>query len=230
MPTPPQNLLSELLAQAHGLSLDVAFTGAGVGALLWLFGWRFHRFWIVLGITVWAGIVGLVSGKESGLQVLATGLMLALVAGLLALHIARILAVAGAGLTVMTSIDTLAPNFQQPLLCFLAGGLLGIVLFRLLTMLMTSFAGVALVLTSGLLILEKLQPGFDAVAWVNDHARNLVFVAAAATALGVVSQSLVERWHGNRKKKSGDKGGKKKPKGPPADHGPGHHGPVEHAA
>lgn len=227
MSTLPQNLLAELLGQLRGLSLDVAFTGAGVGVLLWLFGWRFHRFWIVLGITVWAGIVGLVSGKESGLQVLATGLLLALVAGLLALHLARILAVAGAGLTIMTCIDALAPNFQQPLLCFLAGGLLGVVLFRLLTMMMTSFAGVALVVVSSLMVLEKLQPGFDSVAWVNGQARYLIFAAAGATALGVVSQSLIERWHGSRAKKSGDKGGKGKAKGHAGGHG---HEAVEHAA
>jgi hypothetical protein len=216
----PQNLLAELLAQAKGLSLDVAFTGAGVGLLLWLLGWRFHRFWIVLGITVWAGIVGLVSGKESGLQVLATGLLLALVAGLLALHLARILAVVGAGFAVMTSVDALSPSFQQPLLCFLVGGLLGVVLFRLLTMLLTSFAGTALVLTSGLLIWEKSRPGFDAVAWVNDHPKELVYVAAGATALGVLSQNLVERWRAS-KKKSGGKGKKGAPRhAEPADHLP----------
>jgi hypothetical protein len=207
MPPLPQNLLAELLAQAKGLSLDVAATGAGVGLLLWLFGWRFHRFWIVLGITVWAGIVGLVSGKESGLQVLATGLLLALVAGLMALHLARIVAVVGAGFAVMTSVDALSPSFQQPLLCFLVGGLLGVVLFRLLTMLLTSFAGTALVITSGLLIAEKVRPNFDAVAWVNDHAKELIVVAAAATLFGVVSQQLVERWRGG-KKKAGGKGKK----------------------
>jgi hypothetical protein len=207
MPPLPQNLLAELLAQAKGLSLDVAATGAGVGLLLWLFGWRFHRFWIVLGITVWAGIVGLVSGKESGLQVLATGLLLALVAGLMALHLARIVAVVGAGFAVMTSVDALSPSFQQPLLCFLVGGLLGVVLFRLLTMLLTSFAGTALVITSGLLIAEKVRPNFDAVAWVNDHPKELIVVAAAATLFGVVSQQLVERWRGG-KKKAGGKGKK----------------------
>src|SRR5262245_31937830 len=227
MPPLPQNLLAELLAQAKGLSLDVAFTGAGVGLLLWLFGWRFHRFWIVLGVTVWAGIVGLVSGKESGLQVLASGLLLALVAGLLALHLARILAVVGAGFAVMTSVDALSPSFQQPLLCFLVGGLLGVVLFRLLTMILTSFAGVALMVASGLLIWEKWRPGFDAVAWVNDHGKDLVWFAGAATILGVVSQNLVERWRGSGgKKKGGDKPGKVKRSGPkPPEHaGDGHAG------
>jgi hypothetical protein len=224
MPPLPENLLAELLTQARGLSPDVAATGFGVGLLLWLFGWRFHRFWIVLGITVWAGIVGLVSGKESGLQVLATGLLLALVAGLLALHVARILAVGGAGLAVMTSIDALSPNFQQPLLCFLLGGLLGVVLFRLLTMMMTSFAGVALMLSSGLLIFEKVRPGFDGVAWVNGHGKDLVWVAGGATLLGVVAQNLVERWRAG-KKKGGDKPAGKKKGGPPRSAGKpgGHH-------
>ena len=201
MPAEAKNLLAELLEIARGLSLDVPIMGIVFGLLLWILGWRLHRFWIVTGITICAGIVGLVSGQQAGLQVLAVGLMLAVLSGLIALHLARILAVGGAGLAVAAGVDSIAPNFNEPLLCFLAGGLLGVILFRLFTMLMTSFCGAALVAGSAMLIAEKCSSSFNAANWVNDHPRGVFLALAFATLLGVGGQSLIERFINYRKAK-----------------------------
>lgn len=187
------NALAEVLTLARGLSLDVAATSAFIGGLLWLFGWRFHRFWIVLSITATSGIVGLVFGQTAGLQVLAVGLLLAVISGLLALHLARVFAVVGAGLATMVAADTLAPNFKEPLLSFLAGGLLGVLLFRLLTMVMTSLLGGSVMLTGGLLAMEKMQSSFDAVTWANDNAKRVAIGLGVVTLLGVILQGAVER-------------------------------------
>ena len=52
----------DILAEGHGLSSALSAAGLVLGLLLWLFGWRAHRFWIVLIATVSAGISGLYSG------------------------------------------------------------------------------------------------------------------------------------------------------------------------
>ncbi|MEI7685036.1 MAG: hypothetical protein WCL32_08420, partial [Planctomycetota bacterium] len=49
----------DLLPDLCGLSPGVVGLTAAVGAILWLFGWWSHRFWVVLTATVSAGVYGL---------------------------------------------------------------------------------------------------------------------------------------------------------------------------
>ena len=82
----------DILAEARGLSIGATGFALLVGLLLWGLGWRWHRFWIVFGVTLTAGLVGLNAGQTVGGQVLAVGILLAVAAGMMALEIARVLA------------------------------------------------------------------------------------------------------------------------------------------
>ena len=42
----------DILSEARGLSPALSGVGALVGLLLWLFGWRWHRFWVVAAVTL----------------------------------------------------------------------------------------------------------------------------------------------------------------------------------
>src|SRR4029453_2306545 len=53
----------DLVAELCGLSLGLLLAAAASGFVLWLFGWRTHRFWVVLLTTVAAGVYGLQEGN-----------------------------------------------------------------------------------------------------------------------------------------------------------------------
>src|SRR2546429_98558 len=115
----------DLLEEARGLSVPVCALGIAVGLLLWLLGWFGHRFWIVLGTTLLAGVAGLYSGRLYGLQPMVTGILLAISAGLLALALVRFLAFAAGGAAACLVAHAVAPAWNEPVICFLAGGLAG---------------------------------------------------------------------------------------------------------
>ena len=87
-----QLIAPDILTEASGLSPAISSGCAAIGLLLWLFGWRWHRFWVVVAITVAGGLIGLNSGRASGGHMLALGVLLAIAAGVLALELARIAA------------------------------------------------------------------------------------------------------------------------------------------
>src|SRR5262249_52416225 len=91
-PRPMQLLAPDVLAEAQGLSVAVTVTGLVAGLLVWLYGWRWHRFWTVLGATLLAGVLGLYSAPTYGVQPLVGGLLLAVAAGALALSLVRMVA------------------------------------------------------------------------------------------------------------------------------------------
>jgi hypothetical protein len=68
-----QLLAPDILAEARGLSVVICAWGVFLGLLLWLMGWRWHRFWIVLLATSVGGVFGLSAGPVYGVQPLAPG-------------------------------------------------------------------------------------------------------------------------------------------------------------
>jgi len=65
-----------------------------------------------------------------GVQPLLAGLLLAVAAGLLALALVRVIAFAAGGIAAVYGVRLLPPApWQEPLICFLGGGLLGLLLF-----------------------------------------------------------------------------------------------------
>jgi hypothetical protein len=186
-----------VLAEACGFSVLACAICFAVGLLLWVFGWRGHRFWIVLITTIVAGVWGLYSARALGTQPILAGVLLAVAAGALALALVRVVAFAAAGLAAWILLRALAPNVDDPLVAVLVGGLIGLVLFRIWTMALTSFAGTLLMGYSGLCLTHHFGK-LDAVAFSQQHTTLLNSACGGLALIGLVAQFLLERWRGNR--------------------------------
>jgi hypothetical protein len=211
-------ILSEDLS---GLSPGLAAAGLVLGLALWLFGWRWHRFWVVLGITLLGGVFGLHAAPALQTQPLTAGVLLALAAGALALSLMRVLAFAAGGCAALIAVQALVPTWDQPLLSFTTGGLLGVLLFRVWLMALTSFAGVLLMAYSGLCLAERFAR-MNAGEFAAKRLAMLNGICAGATALGFLLQLMLNRRKAAEKPaaKEHDKGKHRagEPKGPKFDH------------
>ena len=185
----------DILSDVSGISPVISCTAFALGVLLWLLGWREHRFWIVLIATVSAGILGLYSSPANTTQPVLAGLLLALAAGALALTLVRLIAFAASGLASCLAVHVLAPQWQQPLLPFLAGGLFGLLLFRVWTMVLTSVAGTLLMAYSSLCLAHKFAK-VDVVALAEKRATALSCICGGVAFLGLLGQLFLERRRG----------------------------------
>jgi hypothetical protein len=188
-----QWIAPDLLKTILGLSTPVAGAGVILGVMLWLFGWWGHRFWIVLFTTVAAGIYGLWSGQVSGVTPIVAGLLLAVSAGMMALALSRVVAFVAGGLAVCIGLQLVFPAWENRLLCFLGGGLAGLLLFRLWMMTLTSLAGTLMMGYFGLALLDGLGK-IDAPAWMEQRTLLLNWTCVGLTLLGVLAQFLLDRW------------------------------------
>lgn len=188
------NLIApDVLSEARGLTQAAAGSLCALGVALWLFGWRWHRFWIVAGVTLGAGLCGLHAGRfVGGPQLLTVGVLLAVAAGMMALELARVFAFAAAGCAAWLAALWVFPQAQELWAVFLSGGLFGLILYRVWTMLLTSLGGVWLAGHAGLLVLEPLLL-FDAVAWLTANQAAVNGGALACVVVGVVLQALLTR-------------------------------------
>jgi hypothetical protein len=183
----------DILQELSGLSLGLCIGGAVVVLLLWLTGWWLHRFWIVLAATAGAGILCLVSGSVGGIQALIAAVLLAIAAGVLALALIRLVAFGAGGAAACLVMQKLAPSvWSQPLVPFLAGGLLALYLFRLWTMTLTSFAGTVVMGYFGLSLAQQFGK-VQAISLVQEKADLLNIACAILTLLGLLAQIVVER-------------------------------------
>src|SRR5438067_3591816 len=89
MDNPMQLVATDILGDAHGLSVTVCIVGIVLGMALGLTGWLARRFWVVLGATLGGGLVGLLYGPNYDVQPMVAGLALALVAGILSVFLIR---------------------------------------------------------------------------------------------------------------------------------------------
>ena len=71
----------DLLTDACGLSLGLIILTVPAGLVLWSLGWWSHRFWVVLFMTVLAGVCGLHVGASYNAPPLLAAVLLALAAG-----------------------------------------------------------------------------------------------------------------------------------------------------
>jgi hypothetical protein len=188
-----QLLAPDILSEARGLSAGPCIAGLVLGMALWALGWRWHRFWIVLATTVLAGVLGLATGLSAGVHPLVVALLLAVAAGLLALQLVRVVAFLAGGLAAWLAVHALLPSLDEPILCFLGGGLVGLVLFRHSTMALTSLLGALIMGHSGLLLADRLGK-LDAVTWTAGHAVVLNWCCAGVSLVGWLVQFLGEHW------------------------------------
>ncbi|VTS06370.1 hypothetical protein [Tuwongella immobilis] len=182
----------DLLEESLGLSLAIQVGVLLVGLMLWFGGYRWHRFWIVLGVTAFAGLLGLASGRAIGGQVLVFGMLLAVAGGMLAMELARLLAFTIGGFAAWVAVHSLLPHAQDLSVAFLIGGLMGIFLYPLWIMTITSFVGTLFTWYGGLGILVKFTK-INAMTLANDRVAMLNAGIALATILGVILQGWLER-------------------------------------
>jgi hypothetical protein len=161
-----QLIAPDILTEARGLTGAMLGTICVLGIALWLFGWRWHRFWIVSGITLTAGLLGMHSGRAAGgTQIMAIGILLAVSAGMMALELAKVFAFVAGGCGAWLAVQWVFPEAQELWAVFLSGGLFGLLLYRIWTMLLTSLAGVLFVGQSLRRFCSSNSPlDFDAVA------------------------------------------------------------------
>src|SRR5215831_1330050 len=105
----------EILAEGVGLSPLQCGLGIVLGLMVWLYGWRAHRFWIVLLGTVIAGIYGLARAPDYGSQPLLSGILLAIAIGMLALALARVIAFVAGGVAASLLVNALAHSWKEPM-------------------------------------------------------------------------------------------------------------------
>ena len=194
-----QLIAPDILTAGQGLSAAICVVGIALGLLLWLFGWRAHRFWIALIATAAAGLSGLQSGPRNGIPPLVASLLLAVAFGLLALALARVAAFAAGGIAAWMLAHAIVPQWDEPLLWILAGGLLGLWMFRLWTMMVTSAAGTLVMGYSLVWLLEPVAQ-VDPAAWASRHAGMLDWSCAGVAAGGVLAQWLLDRRRAQRVK------------------------------
>jgi MFS family permease len=187
-----QLVAPDIVAEAAGLSPALCVFGIVLGVLLWLFGWRGHRFWIVLGSTVLAGLHGLSRATDYGSQPLLAGILLAIASGLLALALVRVVAFVAGGIALSLMAQSMGMTWLDPLLCFLAGGMLGLILFRVWTMLLTGLAGSLLATYSGLCLIQRLGK-LNAADWADKRQLLLNWVCGVLAVLGLVVQMILEK-------------------------------------
>src|SRR5262245_258553 len=184
-----QLIAPDILAEARGLTAAMTGTICVLGIALWLFGWRWHRFWVVAGITLGAGLIGLNAGRAGGMQVMAVGILLAVAAGMMALELAKVFAFVAGGIGAWLAVQWVFPQAQELWAVFMSGGVFGLLLYRLWTMLLTSLAGVLFASHAGLLLLEA-PLSFDAVNWAAANQAALNGAAVALVVLGILLQAV----------------------------------------
>lgn len=182
----------DILADACGLSPPLLFSGLILGLALWLFGWRCHRFWIVLITTVLAGIYGLYEAPAFKSQPFVAAGLLALAAGVLALALVRLLAFFAGGMAGLLAAQAVMPNFDQPLIGFLVSGLVSLFLFRLSIIVLTSLSGAILISYSGLCLLNHYGI-VDAIAWLGRAEALPNWICVLIALMGVTLQFLFRR-------------------------------------
>jgi hypothetical protein len=186
-----QLISPDVLTASTGLSLGASGFAFFVGLLLWTCGWRWHKFWVVFGMTTAAGLVGLSAGQAAGGQVLVLGVLLAFAGGVMALEVAKILAFVAGGFGAWLAIQSVLPQAHEMWAVFLSGGLFGVLLYKLWTMLMTSFLGVLLAGHAAFAIL--IEAGSITPKFAAEHAFAINGAIVVLTLVGAIVQAIVAR-------------------------------------
>jgi MFS family permease len=194
----------DILEAGRDLSPAVTIAALGIGLFLWLVGAWMHRFWIVLTLTVLAGVYGLLYGPEHGLQPIVAGLLLAVAAGTLGLALMRVLAFITGGWILYVAVRVIAPGADEPLLCFLLGGLFSVFLFRLWIAAVSSMAGTLLITYSSLWLVGSLAQ-VDVMAWATNHGPLWNWGIGSVAVLGILVQFVLHRYCLKKKKQWDEK-------------------------
>jgi hypothetical protein len=204
-------LAPDVLELTRSLTPLVSGSVFGVGLFLWVLGAASHRFWLVLLVTLAAGVAGLQVGPYYDIQPLVAGLLFALAAGAMALSLVRVMLFLMGGVMVLALMRGLNIAWNEPFL-FVCGGLSGVLLYRWWMTVMSAFVGSLFMIYAGLSLADHL--GYlQCVPWADRNAGLLNWGVVLLTVVGVLVQFLLTR---RRKSKDG-KPGKSAGKAPKPD-------------
>lgn len=181
----------DILAEVFRLSFGAQLLGLAFGLALWMTGWMRRNFWVALAVTAGFGLYGLQLGRASGSHPLITALLLGISAGLLASELSRLIAFVTGGLAVALLAQTYVPNFPEPVLAYLAGGLLSVLLYKTWLLAVFGFAGSLLVVYCGLPLVSRFL-GINPIALATQKVTLMNAIVLGSTAAGMFLQSRFE--------------------------------------
>jgi len=193
-------VIPDILSEVLRLSFGAQIIGLALGLGLWLTGWMRRNFWVAFAVTTSFGLYGLHLGRTTGAHPLVTALLLGISAGILAAELGRLIAFVTGGLAVAVLLQMFVPNFPEPLLAYLAGGLLCVLLYKTWLLAVFGFAGSMLVVYCGLPLVSKFL-GINPMQLASQKSILLNGVVLGGTALGMYLQSHFE----NRLATAGDR-------------------------
>lgn len=178
-------LSAEIVTDILELPMPALLAMMSTGLLLAITGWKWHRFWLTLCVSLIAGLIGMRQASAWGIsQPVVSGVLLAAAAGCLALSLSRVGLFLAYGLACWYTMKRLAPPYAIPAICICAGGLFSALFYRFCVVLLTSAIG-SVVLCYGAIAYVEQQKWYAALNWLKDQS----LVAHAALA-GVILLSL----------------------------------------
>lgn len=181
----------DILAEVLRLSFGAQVLGLALGMALWMTGWMKRNFWVALTVTTGFGLYGLHLGRASGTHPLVTALLLGICAGLLAAELGRLIAFVTGGLAVAVLLQNFVPNFPEPLLAYLTGGLICVLLYKVWLLTVFGFAGALLIVYCGLPVVSRFL-GVNPLVLATQKPTLLNYVILGGTAAGMYIQNTFE--------------------------------------
>jgi hypothetical protein len=189
---------------ADVLELPLAALGiiAALGAAIALTGWRWHRFWLTITVSLVSGLIGIRQASVWGIeQPVMAGVLLATAAGCLALSLARVGMFLAYGLTIWYAMKRIAPLHAVPAFCICVGGLFSVLFYRFCIVLLTSAFGSLLLCYGGLAALQEKNI-FSVSSWLQEQPLMGTAVWAGLTLFTLLLQLYFWRRAKQRLKKA----------------------------
>jgi hypothetical protein len=143
--------------------------------------------------------------------VLVVGVLLSIAVGMLALEVAKITAFISAGTAAWVAAQAVMPQAQELWAVFLCGGLIGVVLYRVWTMVATSLVGV-LLFWHGVFTLLDTAGVVKAAEFADQYTALLNGGVVLATVIGIGVQSWTGKAANADKEEGNEKAEKPKAK------------------
>jgi MFS family permease len=182
----------DIMAGGRDLSVGACGVGLGVGAVIWMLGGWSQRFWMVMLVTLGAGVYGLSIGDAFSVQPLVAALLMAVAGGLLALSLVRVAAFVAGGVAGCVLAEQLLTRWHEPFIFFFVGAFLGLFLLRFWLMILASLTGTLLMAYSLLWMLDTMGK-LDAVDFSTRKPVLLNWACGGVTLLGLLIQVGIER-------------------------------------
>ncbi len=185
---------ADVLEAGQGLSVAMLGTLTVVGMALWCCGWRWHRFWMMLGMGLlvggvcWRWLTPLVAAPP-----LVFTAMAALCGAWLGVELVRLGVFVAGGVIAMGGVQHLVPGAHELWLAFVIGGLVALLLFRWWVMLLTAAAGTWLMLHAGLLLTQSLL-AVEVIPWIREQSLGWSLAAGVLSLIGLAVQIGLDRW------------------------------------